>query len=69
MLIDFASFESFFERKEEKKSNFLFWKREGVLEVIVEVGLLAGNALWAILLLRLSCFTGVDVFYRQIVFY
>ena len=63
-MIDFASFESFSKGKKRKKSNFLFWKKEGVLEVIVEVGLLAGNALWAILLLRLSCFTGVDVFYR-----
>ena len=46
----------------------MFWKKEGVLEVIVEVGLLAGNALWAILLLRLSCLLGWTYFTGKLFF-
>ena len=62
-MIGFASSKVFSKGTKIKIKFFVFGKG-GVLEVMVEVGLLAGNALWAILLLSLSCFTGVDVFYR-----
>ena len=63
MLINFAS-SKVFSKGTKIKIEFFDLEKGGVLGVMVEVGLLAGNALWAILLLSSSCFTGVDLFYR-----
>ena len=63
-MIGFASSKFFFSKGTKIKFEFFVFGKGDVLEVMVEAGLLAGNALWAILLLISSCFTGVDVFYR-----
>ena len=61
MLIDFAS-SKVFSKEMKIRVEFFGFGKGGVLVLKVEVGLLAGNALWAILLLSSSCFTGVGLF-------